>query len=90
MTVRSNGLHAEYLWLENYKVTDVEEAKGIAAEILKEQHDIHKRMIKAAEAEDNDLWKSLSDTHFDLRKIRQRILNEAGKLAMKLKREGKR
>lgn len=37
--------------------------------------------------ENNEEWKVLSDFHYDFRQIRRRILNDTGRLAMKLKRE---
>lgn len=69
--------------LRAIKITDVEKGKKLAADILKEQLELHRQMIGLT---DNAKWQLLSDRHFYLRKERRRILHDTGLLAIKCKR----
>jgi hypothetical protein len=68
--------------LRAIKITDVEQGKKLAADILEEQLSLHRQMIGLT---DNMKWQALSNRHFYLRRERRRILHETGLLAIKLK-----
>ena len=70
--------------LKTYEVTDVNSGKEIAEDLLELQKEIHQKMVGN---DNNEEWKVLSDFHYDFRQIRRRILNDTGKLAMRIKRE---
>jgi len=73
--------------LLNIEVTSVQQGKQLAAEILSEQHRVHREMIGLY---DNEKWKELSDRHYDLRKIRQATLHLTGLMAIEQKRTAQR
>lgn len=91
-TILNNMLHddmIDFLYfyrdlLKTYEVTDVDSGKEIAEDLLELQKELHQKMVGN---ENNEEWKVLSDFHYDFRQIRRRILNDTGRLAMKLKRE---
>lgn len=63
--------------LQSIKISSVEQGRKLADEILKAQLDIHHLMV---DEHDNAKWRELCDRHYDLRKVRHRILIEAGNL----------
>lgn len=63
--------------LQSIKISSVEQGRTIADEILKAQLDIHHLMVDEYESVK---WRELCDRHYDLRKVRHRILIEAGYL----------
>ena len=73
--------------LLNIEIRSVEEGKRLAADILVEQHELHRQMIGLY---DNTKWQELSDRHYDLRKIRHAVLQLTGKMAIEQKRARQR
>lgn len=63
--------------LQGIKISSVEQARSLADEILKAQLDIHHLMV---DEYDSVKWRELCDRHYDLRKVRHRILVDAGNL----------
>lgn len=73
--------------LLNIEIMSIEQGKRLAADILAEQHELHRQMIGLY---DNANWQELSDRHYDLRKIRHAVLHLTGKMAIEQKRAVKR
>ena len=71
----------------NVEVTSVEQGKQLAKDILQEQLAIHREMVGLY---DNEKWQTLSDRHYDLRKIRIAVLTLTGKMAIERKRAAQR
>lgn len=73
--------------LMDIEITSVEQGKLLAEDILQEQLAIHREMVGLY---DNEKWQTLSDRHYDLRKIRIAVLTMTGKMAIARKRASKR
>lgn len=73
--------------LLNIEITSVQQGKDLAEAILDEQLLIHRKMIGLY---DNKKWQTLSDRHYDLRKIRHAILHLTGQMAIEQKRAAQR
>lgn len=68
----------------DYQVVSVNEGNDVAKRILDRQLEVHRLMNKTSS---NSEWEALSDEHYELRKIRHRILNDTGRLALRIKRD---
>ncbi len=73
--------------LLNIEIKSVEQGKALAEAILQEQLTIHRQMVGLY---DNEKWQTLSDRHYDLRKIRHAILHLTGQMAIEQKRAAQR
>lgn len=69
--------------LESIEITSVEQGRSLAEDIRVAQVNIHQQMVGQY---DKQKWQELCNRHYDLRKLRQRILHTIGQMVIDKRR----